>query len=175
MAAPNTSHATETLRFGFGECALGRFLVALSDTGLAALLIGDDKGSLLAELETSFPLACLEEAGVALGDTIIKVSAFLDAPGSRLDLPLDIRGSALERAVWSRLAAVPAGETVSYGQVAKRLSMPATAQEIAAACAANVLAVAIPCHRVVKADGSISGYRWGVRRKRRLLALEAAA
>ncbi|MGQ0661796.1 methylated-DNA--[protein]-cysteine S-methyltransferase [Sphingosinicella sp.] len=173
MTAPNIPLATEMLRFGFGECALGVFLVALSDRGLVALQLGNSRAALLAELETSFPATQFEE--VALDDTLAKVRAFLDAPGSRLDLPLDIRGSALERAVWSRLTAVPAGETVTYGQVAKALPIPATAQEVGAACAANVLAVAIPCHRVVKTDGTISGYRWGVRRKRRLLALEAAA
>lgn len=171
MTAPDI----ETLRYGFGECALGTFLVALSDGGVAALQLGDSRAALLAELEAAFPAARLEDAAAALGDFLVKVRAFLDAPGSELDLPLDVRGSDLERAIWTRLAAVPAGETVTYGQIARTLPIPATAQEVGAACAANKLAVAIPCHRVVKADGSISGYRWGVRRKRRLLALEAAA
>ena len=102
-----------------------------------------------------------------------KVVAFLDAPHKGLELPLDIRGNALEQAVWQALRAVPSGETITYGQIAKALPSPATAQEVGAACAANVLAVAIPCHRVVKADGSISGYRWGVQRKRKLINREA--
>jgi AraC family transcriptional regulator, regulatory protein of adaptative response / methylated-DNA-[protein]-cysteine methyltransferase len=170
-----TESDIETLRYGFGECALGTFLVALSDDGVAVLHLGESRGALLAELDAGFPLARLEEAAATLGDTVATVRAFLDAPGSALDLPLDIRGTDLERAVWRRLVAIPTGETTSYGQIAKTLPIPATAQEVGAACAANRLAVAIPCHRVVKADGSISGYRWGVRRKRRLLAMEAAA
>ena len=101
--------------------------------------------------------------------------AFLDAPHQGLDLPLDIRGSAQEQAVWQALRNVPAGQTITYGQIAKSLPLPATAQDVGAACAANVLAVAIPCHRVVKADGSISGYRWGVHRKRKLINREAVA
>lgn len=106
---------------------------------------------------------------------MVKVVAFLDAPSKGLDLTLDIRGSTLERAVWQALRAVNVGETVTYGQIAKALPVPATPQEVGAACAANVLAVAIPCHRVIKADGSISGYRWGVGRKRKLLNREALA
>ena len=100
---------------------------------------------------------------------------FLDAPNQGLDLPLDIRGSAQEQAVWQALRNVPAGQTITYGEIAKSLPLPATAQDVGAACAANVLAVAIPCHRVVKADGSISGYRWGVQRKRKLINREAMA
>lgn len=174
MAATNNPPAMETLGYAFGECALGAFLVALSNGGIVALLLGDSRDALLSELEASFPSAQLEQAAT-LDHVVARVGAFLAAPACRLDLPLDVRGSNLERAVWTRLTAIPAGETVTYGQVAKALPIPATAQEVAAACAANVLAVAIPCHRVVKADGTISGYRWGVRRKRRLLALEVAA
>lgn len=104
-----------------------------------------------------------------------KVIAFLNAPELGLDLPLDIRGSALELTVWEALRAIPPGESRTYGNLAKSLPMPATAQEVGAACATNVLAVALPCHRLVKADGSISGYRWGVQRKRRLINMEAMA
>jgi AraC family transcriptional regulator, regulatory protein of adaptative response / methylated-DNA-[protein]-cysteine methyltransferase len=110
-----------------------------------------------------------------LQDVLRAVSDFLEAPGRGLNLPLDIRGDALQQAVWTALRATPSGQTITYGQIAKSLPMPATAQEVGAACAANVLAVAIPCHRVVKADGSISGYRWGVARKKRLINREALA
>ena len=101
--------------------------------------------------------------------------AAINAPGTECDVPLDMHGSAVEMAVWQALRRIPAGETRSYGQIAETLPVTATAQEVGAACAANVLAVVVPCHRVVKADGSISGYRWGVSRKRRLLAMERAA
>ena len=115
------------------------------------------------------------EGRSGLAGTVAKVLALVDAPYLELDLPLDLRGSELELAVWEALRAIPSGETRSYGAIAEVLPVPATAQEVGAACAANVLAVAVPCHRVVKADGSISGYRWGVRRKRRLINMEGVA
>lgn len=163
----------ETLRFATGHCALGGFLLAMGETGVAAILLGDDNERLLRELGRSFPGVKLRDDAAGLADALARVGAFLDAPGKGLDLPLDIRGSELERAVWAALRAVPVGETASYGQIAKRLPLAATAQEVGAACAANRIAVAIPCHRIVKADGSISGYRWGVERKRRLINREA--
>lgn len=167
--------AMEELRFAYGTFSLGSALIAASATGVAAILMGDDRHALRRELASAFPDArlVLDEAG--LEDSAAKVVAFLEAPEEGLDLPLDIRGSALELAVWQALRAVSAGETITYGRIAKALPVTATAQEVGAACAANVLAVAIPCHRVLKADGSISGYRWGVRRKRKLLRLEATA
>lgn len=166
--------ATAEIRFAFASFSLGSVLVAVSAKGVAAILMGDDRHAMHRELAGAFPHArlALDEAG--LEGSVTKVVTFLEAPDEGLDLPLDIRGSALEQAVWQALRAVPAGETITYGRIAKALPVTATAQEVGAACAANVLAVAIPCHRVLKADGSISGYRWGVRRKRRLLALEAA-
>ena len=166
---------TEDIRFGFGEFSLGTVLVAASSKGVAAILMGNDRHALSRELADAFPHARLipEEAG--LEEMVAQVAAFLDAPHKGLDLPLDIRGSALEQAIWQALRDVPAGQTVTYGQIAKTLPPPATAQDVGAACAANVLAVAIPCHRVVKTDGSISGYRWGVQRKRMLIKREAAA
>ncbi|WP_202946697.1 methylated-DNA--[protein]-cysteine S-methyltransferase [Allomesorhizobium alhagi] len=164
----------EDIGFGFGQFSLGTVLVAASDKGVAAILMGDDQTALTRELTSAFPGARLaDQAG--LEDMTAKVVAFLDAPHKGLELPLDIRGNALEQAIWQALRAVPSGETITYGQIAKALPVPATAQEVGAACAANVLAVAIPCHRVVKADGSISGYRWGVQRKRNLINREAAA
>lgn len=165
----------EDIRFGFARFSLGTVLVAVSDKGVAAILMGDDADALLRQLADAFPDARRSADETGLGPVIAQVAAFLDAPHTALDLPLDIRGSTLERAVWQALRAVPAGQTVSYGEIARALPLPATAQDVGAACAANVLAVAIPCHRVVKADGSISGYRWGVQRKRKLINREGVA
>jgi AraC family transcriptional regulator of adaptative response/methylated-DNA-[protein]-cysteine methyltransferase len=166
---------TEELRYSHATCSLGTVLVATSANGIAAILLGDDRRALHRELIREFPNARLTPDDIGLNDTVTQVVAFLDAPHTGLDVPLDIRGSDLEQAVWQALRQVPAGETVTYGQIAKALPVPATAQEVGAACAANMLAVAIPCHRVVKADGSISGYRWGVQRKRRLINREGVA
>ena len=167
--------AIETITYGFGKTKLGDILVATSDTGLAAILIGDDRGRLRRELGETLPDAALVEDQAGLAGRIAAVERLVDAPNSRLDLPLDLRGSDLERAVWAALTRIPSGETITYGALARSLPVAATAQEVGAACAANRLAVAIPCHRVVKADGSISGYRWGVQRKRRLINMEGVA
>jgi AraC family transcriptional regulator of adaptative response/methylated-DNA-[protein]-cysteine methyltransferase len=168
-----TSTSTpETFHFGYGETGIGTVLVAMSDRGIAAILLADSRPKVRRELAEAFPAVHLVEDQAGLAATIAQVAAFIDAPGQGLDLPLDLRGNPLELAVWAALQAIPSGETRSYGALAKTLPIPATAQEVGAACAANVLAVAVPCHRVVKADGSISGYRWGVQRKRRLINLE---
>ncbi len=168
-------NAGEEIRFTFDKFSLGMVLVAATDQGIAAILLGDGKDELHRELVYAFPQARLVADEVGLVDKAEKIVAFLDAPNQGLDLPLDIRGSAQEQAVWEALRNVPAGQTTTYGQIAKSLPLPVTAQDVGAACAANVLAVAIPCHRVVKADGSISGYRWGVQRKRKLINVEAVA
>ncbi len=165
----------ETLRFGFGETMLGLVLVARSHRGIAAILLGDDRPNLQRKLAAAFPAACLNEDEDGLAATIAKVVALVESPRLTSDLQLDLRGSELELAVWRALRDIPAGQTRTYGALAKALTIPATAQEVGAACAANLLAVAIPCHRVVKADGSIAGYRWGVGRKRRLIAMEGGA
>jgi AraC family transcriptional regulator of adaptative response/methylated-DNA-[protein]-cysteine methyltransferase len=165
----------EDIRLAFGTFSLGTVLVATSSNGVAAILLGDDQAALRNELARAFPQARLMPDDVGLADIVEQVVAFLDAPHKGLDLPLDIRGSDLEQAVWQALREVPAGHTVTYGQIAKTLPLPATAQDVGAACAANVLAVAIPCHRAIKADGSISGYRWGVQRKRKLINREGVA
>jgi len=166
---------TETLIYGFGETKLGHILVAASGAGLTAILLGDDRGRLLRELRETLPGAELVEDQSGLAERIAAVERHIDAPNAAFELPLDLRGSDLERAVWAALVRVPAGETTTYGALAKKLPVAATAQEVGAACAANRLAVVIPCHRVVKADGSISGYRWGVHRKRRLINMEGVA
>jgi AraC family transcriptional regulator of adaptative response/methylated-DNA-[protein]-cysteine methyltransferase len=168
-------HEPETMRFGYGESALGIVLMAASQKGIVALFIGDDKTRLYRDLQSAFPKAgfILDQAGLA--STIMKAVALVNAPYQASDLVLDLRGSPLELAVWKALRAIPYGETRTYGALARALSIQATAQEVGAACAANRIAVAIPCHRIVKADGSISGYRWGVHRKRRLINMEGVA
>jgi len=173
-----TLHAAamvEDIRFGFGQFSLGTVLVAASDKGVVAILMGDDADALGRQLADAFPHARLSADDAALEQMVAKVTAFLEAPQQGLDLPLDIRGTTLELAVWQALRAVPSGQTATYGQIAKALPLAATAQDVGAACAANKLAVAIPCHRVVKANGSISGYCWGVQRKRKLINREGVA
>jgi len=175
MHAMTSDPPPNKLRFGFAGTHLGAVLIATSDRGVAAIFLGEDRSRLKRELAGAYPDADLIETDDGLADTLAKVAILIDTPQRGLDLQLDLRGSAIELAVWEALRAIPVGETRSYGQLAKALPIPATAQEVGAACAANVLAVAVPCHRVVKADGSIAGYRWGVSRKRRLLQMEAAA
>jgi AraC family transcriptional regulator of adaptative response/methylated-DNA-[protein]-cysteine methyltransferase len=175
MNTPTPNIPVDTLRFGYGETGLGTVLVAESERGVAAIFLGEERDNLLRDLNAAFPYATLIPDEAGLSATIAKVAALVDAPNLGTDLRLDLRGSALELAVWEALRAIPPGETRTYGALAKALPMPAMAQEVGAACAANRLAVAVPCHRVVKADGSISGYRWGVQRKRRLINLEGVA
>lgn len=154
---------------------LGTILVAESARGVAAIFLGDDRARLLRDLAAAFPGAGLSDDRAGLAGTVAKAAALVNAPHLGTDLGLDLRGSALELAVWAALRSIPPGETRTYGALAKALPVVATAQEVGAACAANRLAVAVPCHRVVKADGSISGYRWGVQRKRRLINMEGVA
>lgn len=175
MTEPIPNATSEILRFAYGETALGIILVAESVRGVAALFIGDDRTKLMCDLKDAIPGTelLLDQAGLA--QTVAKTVALIDAPHLGTDLVLDLRGSPVEVTVWKALQAVPAGETRTYGEIAKTLSLAATAQDVGAACAANRIAVAVPCHRVVKADGSISGYRWGVQRKRRLINMEGVA
>lgn len=160
-----------TIRYAFGDSSLGPFVAALSERGLA--LVAFDSG--LAELEARFADADLVEDQAALAETIGKLAIAIDHPEIDAGLTLDLRGSDFECRVWNVLRAVPAGTTITYGEIAARLGVPRQAREVGEACAANGLAVVVPCHRVVKKDGSISGYRWGVRRKRKLLAREHSA
>ncbi|WEK43914.1 MAG: methylated-DNA--[protein]-cysteine S-methyltransferase [Candidatus Sphingomonas colombiensis] len=169
------SHPTQPVRYGFGTTEIGLVLVAVGSAGVASILIGDDRARLRRDLHSAIPNATLIEDQAAIAGALAQVERLIADPRCHADLRLNIGGSDAERAVWSALRAIPVGETRSYGQIARTLSVPMTAQEVGAACAANVIALAIPCHRVVKADGGISGYRWGVARKRRLLQIEAAA
>ena len=162
----------ETLRFAYGETSLGAMLVAESGRGVVALFIGDERTGLLRDLAETFPGAKLVPDETGLEQTVRKAIGLVDAPWLKSDLTLDLRGSPVEMAVWHALQTIPVGQTRTYGEIAKGLSVAATAQDVGAACAANRIAVAIPCHRVVKSDGSIAGYRWGVQRKRRLINKE---
>jgi AraC family transcriptional regulator of adaptative response/methylated-DNA-[protein]-cysteine methyltransferase len=164
----------EAIRYDTGGCSLGTVLVAASERGLCAIMLGDEPTPLIADLRARFPHAQVTEDTVAMRKMLAGVTRLVETPALGLDLPLDARGTPFQRYVWQALSEVPAGATASYGEIAKRIGRPKEAKEVAEACAANPLAVAIPCHRIVKADGSISGYRWGVKRKRALLAREAA-
>jgi AraC family transcriptional regulator, regulatory protein of adaptative response / methylated-DNA-[protein]-cysteine methyltransferase len=166
---PLDASEPETLRFGYGDTALGTIVVAESLRGVVALFIGDDREKLLRDLKDAFPEAVFILDQISLAQTIAKAAALVNAPQLGTNLTLDLRGSPVEIAVWKALQAIPSGETRTYGAIARDLPITATAQEVGAACAANHIAVAVPCHRVVKSGGSISGYRWGVQRKYRLI------
>ena len=167
--------AVEDIRFGYRQTRHGLAAVAVGKRGVVAILLGSDRGGLRRRLAEALPGAGLIEDETGIAARLDAAQEAVDRPGSAPDLALDMRGTPAELAVWNALRAIPAGETRSYGALARQLDIAVTAQEVGAACAANRLAVVVPCHRVLKADGSISGYRWGVDRKRRLLASEAAA
>jgi AraC family transcriptional regulator of adaptative response/methylated-DNA-[protein]-cysteine methyltransferase len=163
------------IRFAIGECSLGAILVAQSQRGVCAILFGDDPDTLARDLQDRFPRANLIGGDRAFEQLVATVVGFVEAPALGLDLPLDVRGTAFQQRVWRALRDIPAGATVSYSEIAQRIGSPRAVRAVAGACAANMLAVAIPCHRVVRNDGGLSGYRWGVERKRALLAREAKA
>ncbi|MBO9394594.1 MAG: methylated-DNA--[protein]-cysteine S-methyltransferase [Caldilinea sp.] len=161
----------EHIRFGVATCELGWVLAAATDRGLCAIELGDDPAALEARLRAQFLDAHIVR-DPDFGHWMEQVVAFLNAPQRALSLPLDLRGTAFQRRVWAALREVQAGETVSYAELAARIGKPSAVRAVAGACAANHLAVAIPCHRVVRKNGDLSGYRWGVERKRRLLEKE---
>jgi len=165
--------AGQTMRFAVGECSLGSILVAASPKGICAILLGDDPEALLRDLQDQFPRAHLVGGDEAFEQLTAKVIGLAEAPGIGLDLPLDVQGTAFQHRVWDALRRIPAGTTATYAEIAASIGAPTAARAVARACASNRLAVAIPCHRVVRSDGSLSGYRWGVERKRALLDKEA--
>jgi AraC family transcriptional regulator of adaptative response/methylated-DNA-[protein]-cysteine methyltransferase len=167
--------AKEEIRFAIGQSSFGAILVALSGRGVAAILIGDDPEELARNLQDRFPKAHLVGGDNDYETLIAKVVAFVEEPSLGLDLPLDVRGTAFQQRVWRALQEIPAGQTASYGDIAMKIGAAKAVRAVAAACAANNIAVAIPCHRVVRNDGSISGYAWGVERKRALIEREATA
>ncbi|MBB1191856.1 methylated-DNA--[protein]-cysteine S-methyltransferase, partial [Klebsiella pneumoniae] len=152
-----------------GRCSLGDILAAQSEVGICAILLGDDAQQLVQELQDKFPNAELIGGDAQYEALMAQVVGLIEAPESGLALPLDIRGTAFQQRVWRALQAIPVGETVRYADIARRIGAPKAMRAVAGACAANVLAVAIPCHRVVRNDGALSGYRWGVERKKALL------
>jgi len=165
--------ANAEMRFAVGKCSLGAILVAASEKGIAAILLGDDAETLVHNLEDRFPQAKLIGGDRDFEDTMAKVVGLVEAPETGIDLPLDVRGTAFQHRVWEALRQIPAGTTATYTEIAQRIGMPRAVRAVAAACAANKIAIAIPCHRVVRNDGSLSGYRWGIDRKRTLIAREA--
>ncbi|VVO29300.1 bifunctional DNA-binding transcriptional regulator/O6-methylguanine-DNA methyltransferase Ada [Pseudomonas fluorescens] len=163
------------IRFAVGQCSLGAILVAQSSRGVCAILLGDDPEALVHDLQDKFPRANLIGADPDFEQLIAKVVGFIEAPALGLDLPLDLRGTAFQERVWMALREIPPGSTASYAEIAQRIGAPKSFRAVAQACGANSLAVAIPCHRVVRSDGNLSGYRWGVERKRQLLERESQA
>ena len=166
--------AGATIRFAVGQCALGSILVAASEKGVCAIFLGDDPEALARDLQDRFSTARLIGGDAAFEQWVAQVVGFVEAPRLGLDLPLDVRGTAFQQRVWRALGEIPVGSTASYSQVAQRIGAPKATRAVAQACAANPLAVAIPCHRVVRADRNLSGYRWGVERKQALLDRESA-
>lgn len=163
-----------SIRFAVGECWLGSILVAATDKGVCAISLGDDPDVLIRGLQDQFPKARLLGGDNDFEQWVARVVGFVGAPGQGLDLPLDLHGTAFQQRVWQALRDIPAGSTASYADIAARIGRPTSVRAVAQACASNSIAVAIPCHRVVRTDGSLSGYRWGVERKRALLDREAA-
>jgi AraC family transcriptional regulator of adaptative response/methylated-DNA-[protein]-cysteine methyltransferase len=164
----------EQIRFAVGECSLGAILVAASDRGVCAILMGDDPVKLAHDLQDRFPRAHLVGGDARFEKLVATVVGFVEAPRLGLELPLDVRGTAFQQRVWQALRKIPAGETTTYSRLAQRIGAPGSVRAVAGACAANPLAVAVPCHRVVRSDGALTGYRWGVERKRALIEREAA-
>jgi len=164
--------AGSSIHYAFGECSLGLLLAAWSERGVCAIQIGDERQTLLRELQGRFPLAELSEENGATERLIGRVIEVIDTAVVPADLPLDLRGTAFQQRVWKALQQIPRGETLSYRELARRVGKPHAIRAVASACAANALAVAVPCHRAVRSDGSLAGYRWGIARKRALLERE---
>jgi len=161
------------IRFAVGQCSLGAILVAQSQRGICAILLDDDPDALVRELQDQFPKARLIGGDAAFEQQVAQVVGLIEAPAIGLQLPLDVQGTAFQERVWRALREIPPGATASYTEIAERIGAPRSVRAVAQACGANRLAVAIPCHRVVRRDGDLAGYRWGVDRKRELLRREA--
>jgi AraC family transcriptional regulator of adaptative response/methylated-DNA-[protein]-cysteine methyltransferase len=165
----------EEIRFAIGQSSLGAILVASSAQGVVAILIGEDPQKLACDLQDRFPKARLIGGDRGYETLVARVVAMVEAPGLGLNLPLDVRGTAFQQRVWQALREIPVGKTVSYADIAARIGAPKAVRAVAGACASNNIAIAIPCHRVVRSDGSPAGYAWGVERKQQLLATEGAS
>ncbi len=162
-----------TIRFAIGQCSLGAILVAASEKGVCAIFMSDDPDALVKELQDRFPKADLIGGNRDFEKTIAQIVGFIEAPKVGLDLPLDVRGTAFQQRVWQALREIPLGSTASYSDIARRIGLPKAVRAVAGACGANPIAVAIPCHRVLRTGGNLSGYRWGVERKSALLKRES--
>jgi AraC family transcriptional regulator of adaptative response/methylated-DNA-[protein]-cysteine methyltransferase len=165
----------ESIRFAVGQCSLGSILVASTEKGVCAIQLGDSPGALVRDLQDTFAKAELIGGDEDFEQLVARVVGFVEAPMQGFDLPLDVRGTLFQQRVWRALREIPAGSTVSYAEVAKRIGAPTAVRAVAQACLSNPIAVVIPCHRVVRTDGALSGYRWGVERKRMLLEREATS
>ena len=163
-----------TIFFGIADSPIGAVLVARCPKGICAILFGDDRRSLLRDLQQRFPRVEIVEDPAALGGALARITRYVSSPTAELDLPLSLGGTAFQQRVWRTLRQIPRGTTASYADIARRIRAPRSVRAVAQACAANPLALAIPCHRVVRSDGALSGYRWGIARKRMLLEREAA-
>jgi len=170
-----SAHPIEAVRFATARTTLGAIVAAATRKGLCAVLLGDDPTRLVHDLQERYPEAELTGGDADFERLVARVIGLIETPGGADDLPLDVRGSVFQQQVWVALRAIPSGATLSYAEVARSIGRPASARAVAQACASNALAVAIPCHRVVRTDGGLSGYRWGVERKRELLSRERAA
>jgi AraC family transcriptional regulator, regulatory protein of adaptative response / methylated-DNA-[protein]-cysteine methyltransferase len=175
MTTSNTNNGADTnIFFTIGECSLGSILVAQSARGVCSILIGEDPVQLAQDVGNQFPEAdVVSEPGHQ--ELVARVAGLIEKPSAGLDLPLDVRGTAFQQLVWDAIQRIPPGSTATYTDIARQIGMPGAVRAVAQACGANALAVVIPCHRVIRNDGSLSGYRWGVERKRALLAREAHA
>lgn len=165
----------ESIRFAIGESSLGPVLVAATLKGVCAVFMGDDPEALVTDLHRRFPKAGITGGDADFDRLVTRVIAFVEAPELGWDLPLDLRGTAFQQRVWQALREIPAGSTESYAGIADKIGLPKAVRAVAGACAANPVSVAIPCHRVLRSDGGLSGYRWGVERKRALLDRESKA
>ena len=167
--------AEDSIRFALGTCCLGALLVATTAKGVCCVLLGDDPNELISDVHRRFPKACLAQDSAELASLISKVAAIVDAPDASPSLPLDVRGTSFQQQVWRALLDIPSGTTATYSDVAEAIGAPQSVRAVASACGANSIAVLIPCHRVVRKGGGLSGYRWGIERKSELLAREARA
>ena len=162
----------EAIRFSIADSSFGSVLVAESDKGVCAVLINRARQALGIELQKHFPRALLQKKKPASTSWVAKVLSVIENPARTIDIPLDIRGTLFQQQVWKSLREIPAGSTASYADIARKLNKPKAMRAIAGACAANLIAILIPCHRVIRSDGSLSGYRWGAACKKKLLQRE---
>src|SRR5439155_8604729 len=169
IAPDEATMSKDIVTFAARECVLGQVLVARSAVGVCAILIGAEAEELRNDLAKRFPGSSLIANEPRLRDDLSKVVRFIEKPSKGIDLTLDMRGTPFQRLVWDALRAIPVGSTVTYAELARRIGAPRSIRAVAGACAANPIALAVPCHRVIRSDGGLSGYRWGVERKRVLL------